>query len=216
MGFSPVNRPARPRSVAAQLNPTMKKTLLFTTLVAGLALVGCNKSTRSTTASTDTTTPAATTPTSTDTLANRTDAAANRVGADMKNAANNAGDALRSAGNSMASTARAVEWKLTANDINADLAAHRDIVRTRDNAGTATGNVDKSVMKSAVEGRIKADSELANLKLDVNAKANGEIQLEGKAQTADQVGKAIALALDTDGVTKVTSKIKLDDNAVKH
>ena len=63
-------------------------------------------------------------------------------------------------------------------------------------------------MKSAVEGRIKADSELANLKLDVNAKANGEIQLEGKAQNADQVGKAIALALDTDGVTKVTSKIK--------
>ncbi len=195
----------------------MKKTLLFTTLVAGLALVGCNKSTRSSTAANDTTAaPAATTPSSTDSLATRTDAAANRAGDDLKSAANNAGDALRSAGNSVVSSARMAEWKLNADDINADLAAHRDIVRTRDNAGAPTGKIDKSVMKSAVEGRIKADSELANLKLDINAKKDGEIQLEGKAQTAEQVGKAIALALDTDGVTKVTSKIKLDDNAVKH
>jgi hypothetical protein len=195
----------------------MKKTLLLTSLAASLALVACNKSTRSSTAANDTTPPPATsTPSSTDSLAARTDATANRVGDDLKSAANSAGDALRSAGSSMATSARIVEWKLSANDINADLAAHRDIVRTRDNAGAPTGNMDKSVLKSAVEGRIKADSELASLKLDVNSKANGEIQLEGKAQTADQVGKAIALALDTDGVSKVTSKIKLDDNAVKH
>jgi hypothetical protein len=185
----------------------MKKTLLFTSLIAGLALVGCNKSTRSSsTAANDTTPPpATTTPSSTDSLAN-----------DMKTAANSAGDALRSAGNSVATSARIAEWKLTADDINADLAAHRDIVRTRDAAAAPTGKMDKSVLKSAVEGRIKADSELAELKLDINSKSDGSIELEGKAQTADQVGKAIALALDTDGVTKVTSKIKLSDNAVKH
>jgi hypothetical protein len=198
----------------------MKKTLLLTTLVAGVALVGCNKSnTRSTTASTDTTaTPAASTatPSSTDSLATRTDAAANRAGTDIKNAANATGDALRSAGSSVATTARTMEWKLTASDIQADLDAKRDIVRTKDASGAPTGKVDKDVLKSAVEGRIKADSDLANLKLDVNAKSAGEIQLEGKATTADQVGKAIALALDTDGVTKVTSKIKLDKDAVKH
>jgi osmotically-inducible protein OsmY len=199
----------------------MKKTLLFATLVTGVALVGCNKSTRSTSASTDTTTPAATT------AANDTAATANtasttasadmrNAGADLRSAANNAGDALRNAGSSMASSARVMEWKLTANDINADLAAHRDIVRTKEASGAATGSMDRSVVKSAVEGRIKADSDLAALKLDVNPKGNGEVQLEGKAQTADQVGKAIALALDTDGVTKVTSKIKLDKDAVKH
>jgi osmotically-inducible protein OsmY len=116
----------------------------------------------------------------------------------------------------MASTARTMEWKLSANDIQADLDAHRDIVRTKDASGAATGKIDKDVLKSAVEGRLKADSELANLKIDVNPKATGEIQLEGKALTADQVGKAIALTLDTDGVTKVTSKIKLDKDAVKH
>lgn len=204
----------------------MKKTLLIASAVAGLALVGCNKATRTTTASTDTTAtpapadttvaPASTTTTSTDSLAARTDAAANRVGSDLKSAANNTGDALRSAGNSLASSARTMEWKLSASDIQADLDAHRDIVRTKDTSGSPTGKMDKDVLKSAVEGRIKADSDLANLKLDVNPKSNGEIQLEGKAMTADQVGKAIALALDTDGVTKVTSKIKLDKDAVKH
>jgi len=209
MPFPPANRLARRRSVAAQLKPTMKKTFLFTTLIAGAALVGCNKSTKTPTATTDTTTR--------DAAVANADTAATRAGNDLRSAANNAGDALHSAGTAMANTARQTEWKLTADDINADLAAHRDIVRTRDNASTtATGKMDKSVLKSAVEGRIKADSELANLKLDVNPKSDGEIQLEGKAQTADQIGKAIALALDTDGVTKVTSKIKLDDNAVKH
>lgn len=196
----------------------MKKTLLIASALAGVALVGCNKSTKSTTASTDTTTtaPATTAPASTDSLAVRTDAAANRVGADVRNAANATGDALRSAGREMASTARTVEWKLSANDIQADIDAHRDIVRTKDASGAATGKMDKDVLKSAVEGRLKADSELANLKIDVNPKSTGEIQLEGKALTADQVGKAIALALDTDGVTKVTSKIRLDKDAVKH
>jgi hyperosmotically inducible periplasmic protein len=183
----------------------MKKTLLIASLVAGVAFVGCNKSTKSTTASTDTTTTPAAAPASTDSLAARTDAAANRVGTE-----------LRSAGQAIASTARTMEWKLTASDIQADLDAGRDIIRTRDAANAPTGKMDRDVLKSAVEGRIKADTDLANLKLDVNPKSNGEIQLEGKALTADQVGKAIALALDTDGVTKVTSKIKLDKDAVKN
>ena len=38
---------------------------------------------------------------------------------------------VRSAGQSMASTARTMEWKLNGSDIQADLDAHRDIVRTR-------------------------------------------------------------------------------------
>jgi osmotically-inducible protein OsmY len=195
----------------------MKKTLIIASLVAGVALVGCNKSTKSTTASTDTTTtPPAVAPASTDSLAARTDAAANRVGAEARNAANATGDALRDAGRSIASTARTMEWKLAAGDIQADLDGGRDIVRTRDAVNTPTGKIDRDVLKSAVEGRLKADSDLANLKIDVNPKANNEIQLEGKALTADQVGKAIALALDTDGVTKVTSKIKLDKDAVKN
>jgi osmotically-inducible protein OsmY len=72
---------------------------------------------------------------------------------------------------------------------------------------------DKSALKSSVESKLNADSEVAALKLDVDASKDGEVSLEGKAHSADQVGRAIALALGTDGVNKVTSKIKLDKDA---
>lgn len=193
----------------------MKKSLLFTSLLAGLALAGCNKSTKSDTVATDY--PAATPATTTTT--------ADTAAARMENAARNTGNAIERAGertaNAMSNMAHDVsvkltEWRLSAREIEADIAADRPIVRSRTNAGAPTGNTDKSALQSAVEAKIKADSELANLKLDINADRAGEIQLEGKALTADQVGKAIALALDTEGVSKVTSKIKLDKDAVKN
>jgi hypothetical protein len=137
-----------------------------------------------------------------------------RAGNDLSNAANSAGTAITNAGHEVANTARMTEWKLNSSDLQADLDAKRDIVRTKDSAvATPTGNVDKKTLKTAVEGKFKADSDLSALKLDVNAKKDGEVELEGKAHSAEQVGKAIALALDTDGVNKVTSKIRLDREA---
>ena len=51
----------------------------------------------------------------------------------------------------------------------------------------------------------------------MNANRKGEVELEGKAQTTDQIAQAMAVALDNDGVTQVTSKIKLDPDAgTKH
>ena len=197
----------------------MKKTLLVSTLLSGLALTGCNKATHTNTAAADTTaTPPATEPTvgpRIDAATTRTEAAARDLGNDMSRAADHAKTAMSNAAHDI--SARVSEWRLSSDDIQADIVAHRDIVRTKDSAGmTATGTIDKSTLEAAVKGRIMADSALADLKLDVNAKRDGEIELEGKAMTAEQVGRAIALALDTDGVTKVTSKVKLDKDAVKH
>lgn len=223
----------------------MKKTLLFSSLVIGVALVGCNRETRTSTAATDTaTTDTATTAPATTTpdYSARADAASREVASDVRRGADNVAAASREAGRDMRDATREAgrevrefgrdaaaamdragdkieakfqEWKLDAKDLEADLAADRPIVRTKSAAGAATGNVDRSNLKNAVEGRIKADAELANLKLDINAKSNGEIELEGKALNAGQVARAMALALDTEGVQKVTSKIDLDDDAVK-
>jgi hyperosmotically inducible periplasmic protein len=188
----------------------MKKTLLFS-LALGLVLAGCNKSTRSSTASTDTT------PSSDQTAVNPTtnqNTAANNVASDMRSAANSASNAIGSAVSSVATTARLTEWKLTSTDIQADLDNNREIIRTKDNAaGAPTGSSDKKVVESMVKGRLDSDSDLAALKLDVDADRHGAVKLSGKAHTAEEVGKAIALALDTEGVIKVTSKIKLDKDA---
>lgn len=216
----------------------MKTSVLFA-LAGALALVGCNKSTRSDSAATDTTSSDYTATASasgnatvnTDSLENSARRAGNDIenatrrvgndvrdasreaGAEMRNAANSAGNALSNAASNVATTARMTEWRLTTNDIQADLTANREIVRTKENAATPTGNIDKSALESMVESRLSADTEIANLKLDVDADRNGAIKLTGKAATAEQVGRAIALALDTEGVTKVSSKVKIDKDA---
>jgi hypothetical protein len=200
----------------------MKNTLLFTTLIAGLALTGCNKSTRTSTA--DTTTPttsdtaATTTPTTTDSLGAKVDRAGDRAADATRSAADSVRDASRSAAASMREAGRDVsarmsEWRLSASDIEADVMAKRPVVRTRSDAVTPTGKIDEDTLESAIKGRLHADPKLADLKFDVNANSKGEVELEGKARTTDQIAHAMAVALDSDSVTKVTSKIKLDPDA---
>ena len=190
----------------------MKNTILFTTLVAGLALTGCNKSTRTSTA--DTTVPPAT-----DTAASRTPAATtDTVGARVDRAGERVADATRDAAASLRQTgrdisARMTEWKLNASDIEADVMAKRDIVRTRSDALTPTGKVDKGAIEKSLKAQLNSDAMLPGLKFDVNANEKGEVNLEGKARTTDQIAHAMAVALSHDGVAKVTSKIKLDPDA---
>jgi osmotically-inducible protein OsmY len=195
---------------------------LFTTLIAGLALTGCNKSTRTSTAdttvppATDTTT--ATTARTTDTVGARVDRAGDRVADATRNAADNVRDASRDAAASMRQagrdiSARMTEWKLNASDIEADVTAKREIVRTRSDVLAPTGNIDKGDLEKSIKSQLHSDPKLPELKFDVNANTKGEVVLEGKARTTDQIAHAMATALNHDGVTKVTSKIKLDPDA---
>jgi osmotically-inducible protein OsmY len=83
------------------------------------------------------------------------------------------------------------------------------IVRTKDSVvGAPTGATDDEVIKTMIKGKLQADSETANAMIDVDAK-NGEVNLKGSADSATQVGRAIALSLDTQGVTKVSSDVKV-------
>lgn len=207
----------------------MKKTLLYSSIVIGLVLAGCNKSTRTSTAANDPQAPtpdysatSSTAATTNRTVGDRVETAGRTAANDISRAAESTGDALERAGRKTANamsnmahdvSARVTEWKLSNSDLQADIAAKRDIVRTKTNAGTPVGNIDKSALKAAVETRVRSDSQLAPFKLDVEIDHQTEVVLTGKARTADEIGRAIALALDTDGVTKVTSKIKLDKDA---
>ncbi len=195
----------------------MKNTLLFTTLVAGLALTGCNKSTRTSTAATDpAVAPAAPAPASTDTVGAKIDRAGDRVADASRNAADEVRDAANRTGAAMREAGRDVrarfgEWRLSNTDIEGDLNANRPIIRTSTAAGAPTGKIDKGTIEKAIKARFHAD--VPDLKIDANCNSKGEVELEGKARSADQIAHAIALALDTDGVTQVTSKIKLDPDA---
>lgn len=81
-------------------------------------------------------------------------------------------------------------------------------MRTKDSmVGAPTGSVDDEVLKTMIMGKLQADSDTAKASIDVSAK-NGEVMLKGSADSAGTVGRAIALSLDTQGVTKVSSDVK--------
>jgi osmotically-inducible protein OsmY len=83
------------------------------------------------------------------------------------------------------------------------------IVRTKDTVvGAPTGSTDDEVIETMVKGKLQADSDTAKGSIEVDAK-NGEVMLKGSADSASLVGRAMALALDTQGVTKVSSDIKV-------
>jgi osmotically-inducible protein OsmY len=106
-------------------------------------------------------------------------------------------------------TGRISEWRLSSSEIQGDLDRGVTIVRTKDTVvGAPTGSTDDDVLKTMVKGKLQADSETSKASIEVDAK-NGEVMLKGTADKADLVGRAIALALDTQGVTKVSSEIKL-------
>ena len=83
------------------------------------------------------------------------------------------------------------------------------IVRTKDSVvGAPTGSTDDEVIKTMVKGKLQADSETEKAMIEVDAK-NGEVTMKGSADSAAALGRAMALALDTSGVTKVSSDVKI-------
>jgi osmotically-inducible protein OsmY len=98
---------------------------------------------------------------------------------------------------------------LSDSEIQADLDRGVAIVRTKDTVvGAPTGNSDDSVIETMVKGKLQADADTSKAMIDVKAK-NGEVSLDGSADSATIVGRAIALALDTQGVSKVSANVKV-------
>jgi hyperosmotically inducible protein len=98
------------------------------------------------------------------------------------------------------------EWKLTPSDVKADLDKGGRVVRTRTAAaGAKVGEVvDNARIVTVINGKLVADPDLSALKIDVDAD-KGTVTLKGTVSSPELVGKAMLLALDTDGVNEVIS-----------
>jgi uncharacterized lipoprotein NlpE involved in copper resistance len=157
----------------------MKK-LLLTLPILTLALVGCSKK-------------------DTDTAVDRTKEAAATVVDKTKEVATDAKNAISD---------KLTEWKLTPSDIKADLKKGGAIVRTKTVAAgeTVASVADNARIVTVINGKLVADADLSALKINVDANA-GQVTLKGTASSEAAIGKAIALALDTNGVTQVTSEL---------
>ncbi len=172
----------------------MKTSLLAFSLLS-LALVGCSKKD-------DTTT-----------LADKTKDAANTAVDKTKEVASDVADKTKEVAKDVknAVSDKLTEWKLTPDDIKADFAKGARIVRTKSvAAGDKVATVaDNARIVTVINAKLVADSDLSALKINVDADA-GTVTLKGTAKSHAFIGKAILLALDTDGVNQVTSLLTVE------
>lgn len=166
----------------------MKTTYLLPLPLIALFFVGCSKKSE----------PEVTPPVSKPTVSERAENAYDKtkeVAADTK-------DAIAD---------KLVEWKLTPSDIKDDLAKSGRVVRDKTLAAgeKVGGALDNARIVTVINGKYVADSDLSALKINVDA-SEGVVTLKGTAASAELIGRAIALALHTNGVTQVVSLLTID------
>jgi hypothetical protein len=161
----------------------MKNIIIITSLL-GLICAGCKKSDDSTT------------------MVQKTENA-------MSTAADKTKDAAVDTKNAISD--KLTEWKLTPSDLKADMEKSGRIVRDKTEAAGSKmgGAVDNARIVTVINAKYVGDSDLSALKINVDAD-NGVVTLKGTVKSLDFVGKAIALALDTDGVHQVVSLLTVE------
>jgi hypothetical protein len=128
-----------------------------------------------------------------------------KVAQDVKTAAIDAKDAV---------AAKIVDWKLTPADIKADLEKSGRVVREKSvAAGEKSGEVISDArIVTVINGKLLAAADLSAFKINVDSD-KGIVSLTGTVKSRELIGRAVGLALDTDGVTQVVSLLTVEESA---
>jgi hyperosmotically inducible protein len=143
-----------------------------------------------------------------------------KAGSAVKEAAAKTGDALEAAADKTKTAVVATwdatgeklkEWKLTPADLKEDLAKGSRIVRSKSaHIAEKTGEIfDNARVVTVINGKLVADRDLSALQINVDADS-GVVTLKGTVKSAELLGRAIGLALDTDGVRQVVSLLTVE------
>ena len=96
------------------------------------------------------------------------------------------------------------EWHLGTDDIRGDLARTGQVVRAK--AEIAGGRIGDLRLAAVIKAKFVLDRDLGAGEIAV-AVADGSVTLTGTAPSAEAIGRATALALDTEGVRSVTARL---------
>ena len=153
-----------------------------------LAVVGCEKKSQL--------------PIAEPTLAQKTETAVKNAAEKTKDAAIDVKDAVAD---------KLADWKLTPADIKADLEKGGRVIRTKAaGVGERTGAIyDNAKVLTVINAKLVGDYKLSAIKINVDAD-QGVVTLKGTVKSVDLIGRAIALALDTDDVVKVVSQLTVE------
>ena len=103
-----------------------------------------------------------------------------------------------------AMVAQAAEWNLTPDNIKAELKKNGRVIRSR---AVAVGEVVDDVrIATVIKGKYVVEKNLSVFDISVECR-NGEVKLTGSVDSADQIGHAVKLALQTNGVHSVVSHL---------
>ncbi len=126
-----------------------------------------------------------------------------------------AAQALTNAGVTAQNMSDAVEAKLDTLDLHADqikdeLAKTGHVIRRKaqDIGEAAVTAVSDARAVTEIKAKYAMDSTLSAWKISVSCD-QGHVNLSGTVSSAEDIGKAVALALDADGVRDVTSTIQV-------
>ena len=103
-------------------------------------------------------------------------------------------------------SARLRDWKLDPDDVRADLGKTGEVVRAR--ARAAGEQINDLRIVATIKAKYVLDRELSATDIHVQSR-NGQVALNGTVPAPELVGKATALALDTEGVSNVTARISV-------
>ncbi len=125
-----------------------------------------------------------------------------------RDAANRAADQTRAAASDLSETfaQKLRDWHLTSADIHSDLARGKEIARQ--NASRAREKVSDVRIVAMIKAKYVLDRDLSAGAISVESN-DGDVTLTGTVASEDLAGRAVGLALDTDGVHHVTAKLKV-------
>jgi len=98
------------------------------------------------------------------------------------------------------------DWHLTPDDIRADLAKTGEVVR--ENAARARVKVGDARIVATIKAKYVLEKDLSASAISVSS-VEGDVTLTGTVASDALVGKAVAIALDTDGVDHVRAKLNV-------
>ncbi|WP_051185072.1 BON domain-containing protein [Desulfatiglans anilini] len=121
-------------------------------------------------------------------------------------------DSVRAAGEQVkeALAAKLEAFELRSEDIQQELAEQGRVVRrkARDIGEVATDAAVDSRATAIIKARLAADPDLSALSISVST-TKGQVTLSGTVASAELIGKAMALALEVEGVREVVSTLQI-------
>ncbi len=128
-------------------------------------------------------------------------------------------DAAKSVGEKMEDTAKSArdavqdktkDWHLSSDDIKADLEKTGTVIRQKaQDAGKAIADATADArVTAAIKAKLVASKDLSALDISVNT-TSGTVTLSGSVTSAENVSKAMMLAMETDGVNQVISTLQV-------